>query len=304
MTVLLAMAFAGAAAPADQDLEVHVTVDSEEVELGKAFSLTVTLSWSKALSPKTWNEHQLSPLTYRLIETERQERDGRIEEIRRYQCHAFSLEDITLPAPVFKGSPSKGGPERVARGEALTIRVKRMLDPEAPGEVELPGELWPDRSSETRSFWYVGGGLTLAILLLVVWYIRRPGAVQAALGKPPHLEARERLEHLRSLEPHSIEEIDAYYVEASALIREYINAGFEVRAPSMTTEQFLNSTDTSRALRAPQRDLLSEFLKLCDLVKFGRHAPSASDRERLLEAAEQFLAETEPARSNEGSVES
>jgi hypothetical protein len=106
------------------------------------------------------------------------------------------------------------------------------------------------------------------------------------------VRATQRLQRLRERRPKSAAEIDSYYVEASAILREYIGERFALRAPEMTTEEFLNAPQTARALHASHRDLLSEFLTHCDMVKFACHMPTASDRERLLEAATIFLEET------------
>ncbi len=117
----------------DEEIGIHVTAEARDVELGKAFSLTVVCVWSKALVPGEWRDQALAPLVVRLEETTRREDDGHVEETRRYRCYAFISGDVAVPAMSFKASPRDGGPERIASADALTFRVKPALTGEAAG---------------------------------------------------------------------------------------------------------------------------------------------------------------------------
>lgn len=301
----LALAFALVAAYGneitvpDKDIQVRITAGADEVELGKAFPLTVVRTWSRELLPDEWSDGQLSPLVVRLKETMRREDDRHVEETRLYECYAFSLEDVTIPAPLFKARPKDDGPARVVSGKEVTLRVKRLLNPESPGSAELPGELLPKRSTFPWLPWSGGGAAVLAGLVLLFWHLRRRaerlGAMPAVPIVAPHVRALERLQRLRMRQPNSASEIDSYYVEASALMREYIGERFAMRVQERTTEEFLTAPQTAQLLKHSHRAVLEEFLTRCDFVKFGRHAPNAPDREKLLEAAERFVEETRPS---------
>jgi hypothetical protein len=289
---------------AKEDLRLRITAGAEEVEFGKAFPLTVVRVWRKDLVPGDWSDQALQPLVLKLASRTTREDDQRIEETRRYQAYAFSRDDVVVPAPAFKARPRDGGADLVVSGPELRFRIKPALQSETPGPAELPGEPLAEPFPWLRWSLVLAGGL-LALLLLL-WYLRRrarrPRPVQVAPPVAPHVRALQRLHRLREKQPATPDEVQAFYVEASAAVREYIEEQFSVRAPEMTTEEFLNAPQTARALQATHRTMLSEFLAHCDLVKFARHTPTEKDRERLLEAAARFVMETRTGELSEMAV--
>jgi len=81
-------------------------------------------------------------------------------------------------------------------------------------------------------------------------------------------------------------------ITAGCIVRRYLEDRFVVRAPEMTTEEFLEATARSAVLQPGQRQLLGDFLAESDLVKFARHVPTLADSDRVLGAAERFVDET------------
>ncbi|MHC4973711.1 MAG: hypothetical protein ACYTG3_15405 [Planctomycetota bacterium] len=247
------------------DAPLTIRAGAPEVELGKAFPLTVVRTWSRGQAPAAWNDEALAPIEVRLLEATRREDDRRVEETRRYLGYAFSLTDVRVPG--------------------LELRVKRALDPATPGPAELPGEL-----AEPSSPWPTWAAVGAALLAGFVLLLRRrkmPPAVAAPVASPeppapgPHVRALERLARLRRQQPQGHDETQAYYVEASEAVRDYVGERFAVPADVMTTEQLIEA-------QAP----LARMMPACDLVKFARHAPTATERERLLDAAETYVRET------------
>ena len=129
---------------------------------------------------------------------------------------------------------------------------------------------------------------------LMMWYSRwraqLPGAAQPRL--PPHEWALQMLQRIREVQPQTSEQVKSCYVSASSVLRTYIGERFAVFFPGMTTEEFLVTPRVLAELQGPHRDSLTDFLELCDLVKFARHLPTEGDRTGLLSAAETFVLET------------
>jgi len=93
-------------------------------------------------------------------------------------------------------------------------------------------------------------------------------------------------------------EIERFFVILSAILREYIENRFLVRAPERTTEEFLEEAARDRALQG-HRSRLGEFLSLCDQVKFARYTPEESAIQGAFDVTKRFLEET---RSDEPQV--
>ncbi len=302
----------------DEELSLRIHAEAGEVELGRAFPLTVVRVWAKDLEPEPWRDELLAPLVVRPVEATRREDGRRVEETRRFQAYAFHRERVVVPAPSFRARPEGGGPERVATGAALDIPVAPALPAGTAGEPELPGEPLPEPTVEPFPWvrWSARAGLLLVALVLggaIRSRMRRARALQegpAPLAPPvppvlPHVRALERLQRLRALEPQGSGEIEAYHVEASALLRDYLEERFAIRSRERTTQELLAAPETTRAAQALPRSLLSQALSHCDLVKFARHPSGAPDRARLVEAAERFVVETRPeeARRDSGATD-
>lgn len=264
LTLALAAACGDATPIAARPL--RITAGAPAVELGKAFPLTVVRTWSKGQAPAAWDDAALAPLEVRLLERSRREDSRRVEETLRYEGYAFSLADIRAPG--------------------LELRVQRALDPETPGPAELPGEPLPEPAPRWP-FRAALGAVLIAAFVLLLRRRRRPPAVAAPApvveppAPGPHVLALERLARLRGRQPQGREELTAYHVEASGIVRDYVGERFAVHADVMTTEELIERS-------AP----LARVLPPCDLVKFARHLATAAERERLLDAAEAYVRET------------
>ena len=86
-------------------------------------------------------------------------------------------------------------------------------------------------------------------------------------------------------------------MELSDIVRRYIEARFGLRAPELTTEEFLAEAGRSADLTPSHRSLLSAFLERCDRVKFARYSPGDTESHEALQLARQFLRETRDAPS-------
>ena len=104
------------------------------------------------------------------------------------------------------------------------------------------------------------------------------------------------LRRLEALEERGLpvaQTVDAWYVELSDIVRRYIEDRHCVRAPELTTEEFLLEARRSVAFSAAHRDLLSTFLGRCDRVKFARYSPQEDESRSALQVARRFLTEAE-----------
>ncbi len=85
---------------------------------------------------------------------------------------------------------------------------------------------------------------------------------------------------------------DAWFVELSAIMRRYLEGRFRVRAPELTTEEFLQEARRSPDLDDEHRERLGEFLERCDRVKFAGWRPTTDESLATLGTARAFVDET------------
>ncbi|HET7506231.1 MAG TPA: hypothetical protein VFK02_34665 [Kofleriaceae bacterium] len=200
----------------------------------------------------------------------------------------FEMLDARKAAGASAGKPQ----------EVLTDEVPLEITPipaeaaSAPLKLAL-GELDPD----------VGGIGWLTILgLASAAAVVGSGSVLAYRT----LRARRRIEQqrsaydeavaqLRALEdrgPPDTETADAWFVALSAIVRRYLELRYEIRAPELTTEEFLQVATARPELSGEHRTLLSLFLERCDRVKFAGYRPDADESLATLKAARGFVEDT------------
>ena len=65
-----------------------------------------------------------------------------------------------------------------------------------------------------------------------------------------------------------------------------------MKAPDMTTEEFLWSLEKSQYLTVTQNETLKQFLSSCDIVKFAKFIPGNEDGKESLVLARKLVEET------------
>ena len=110
--------------------------------------------------------------------------------------------------------------------------------------------------------------------------------------KTPWEEACEQLEALAKSPLLAQGKMEEYYRRLSDIVRRYFEAQFNIRAPEMTTEEFLVSLQDSPVLTDMQRGVLREFLVCCDMVKFARHRPGIEEAHKNTQLARRLIDET------------
>ena len=92
------------------------------------------------------------------------------------------------------------------------------------------------------------------------------------------------------MHPASVKE---FSVAISEVVRQYIEAAFQVTATHRTTEEFLHDLlSSSNAALAAHRGLLADFLQHCDMAKFAGVGLSMQIMESLHRSARSFVIET------------
>ncbi len=192
------------------------------------------------------------------------------------------------PIPAFFGD---GG---TASAPGLSLHVRDVTSGEAAelqrfaanfGPMDPPNGLW--RMAAIALLALLLGGAAMAGWLL--WRKRStPG--NASMPETPWDAAHARLQHLLAMGRSH----DAFYVELSDILRQYIEARFGLRALEETTPEFLDGLATCADVNEEHHCLLAAVLRQCDRVKFAQYAPSLEDMRRSHAAVARFVHETIP----------
>jgi len=287
VTVLLAQE----APIAGVELALEVVPPEGAIEFGVPFELSVVQTWQRTFEVEEWGVEKLDPLVAELVEETRRENPTHVEETRRFTCYAFALDEVVLPALFLRARSSADGTQRLALGDELRLVVGSGLPLEDTGVMELPRDLFP------APFPWALVLATLALLSssgFVVHRIRsgRTRVESEVPPEPAHLVARRRIALLRDRSLETREEVRAFHVEISSILRTYLEGRFEVEPTGKTTDEFFADPATERALEPEVRASLRALLARSDLVKYAGQASGAEERESLLVTIETFVEET------------
>lgn len=223
---------------------------------------------------------------------EREEAEGKTRRlIREYEIEPEFEGVLKFPALEAYYHQKDQVKEEMIQVEPMEVMVKPASA--AAGQLEMR----PMRGLVTvaqmeqhrRRVWpWVVGGLAAFVLVvaLVVYLIRRPKP--APPPRPAHEVAMERLRGLVARRLIENGQIEPFFVEITAIVREYIEQAFHVRAPEQTTEEFLAGI-ASQAGVARHRSMLEPFLTAADEVKFARVTPAPPIIQRAFDTARDFI---------------
>lgn len=144
----------------------------------------------------------------------------------------------------------------------------------------------------TFAWWWLAAVLSAA---LAAWYLvrrYRSPAPPAAAPPAPDVLALAALDAILARDLIGRGEVKAFYIELSDVVRTYLESRFQVRAPEMTTEEFLRSVRLSQRLSPNQQEALRGFMEQSDQVKFARRQAGAEEMRASFDLAKRFVQET------------
>jgi len=207
--------------------------------------------------------------------------------IHRYVIAAYTLGKQTIPRIEIKYKYKHAKDWVKVRTNTVEINIRSVLPAAGASDIkDIKGPF-----DIFRINWIVVSVFVVLISLasaIFFFYMKRRNAKPLKL---PHETALEELQAIRAAYARG-EEVREYYAGISDCVRRYIERVFKLKAPEMTTEEFLNSLKGSGSLTLEQKDLLKSFLNACDLVKFAKYAPSSTEAETVFLTASKFVEET------------
>jgi hypothetical protein len=191
-----------------------------------------------------------------------------------------------------------GGSETGKTQEILTEEVP--IDVAPVNDETVAAKLQPERGALDEDvggvpwLWIALGGGLLVILggtAVMTWKVlgtkRRIAEQRSAYD-----DAMAALRTLEKRGAPAADDADAWFVELSAIVRSYLEHRYVIRAPELTTEEFLLEASRAKELTAEHRAQLSAFLERCDRVKFAGYRPDSAESIATLDAARAFVEDT------------
>jgi hypothetical protein len=213
--------------------------------------------------------------------------------VQWYILDTYITGKATIPKVVLRYKLKTEKDWRLLEAGEIAIEIKSILDKTGPGilmrDVKDPVLL----PSAVNKYFIPAVLFIFAVSGIAAVYLLKRNKKEAIIPrKPAHEIAYEQLEQLRGKNYIALNKIKEYYTEVSDIIRHYCENRFDLRAPEMTTEEFLMGVRDSGGLIGGHKDLLKEFLLCCDLVKFAKYAPPEDEVNSVFDSAKHFIDQT------------
>jgi hypothetical protein len=128
---------------------------------------------------------------------------------------------------------------------------------------------------------FLGVVVTILLLIFIIDYLKKkPKEKPAPPPIPAHILAWRELEALVKQHKSGDLSPELFVSELCNVLRRYIERRFELKAPELTTEEFLNLLIKDGGELKSQQTVLKQFLEFTDLVKFANQKVQDEDVEK------------------------
>ena len=287
-----------------QNVEVEGKVDNTKVQVGKPFTLDLSLKVPYGWFVE-WNDFAIDTLSEQLDIIKRSEvertadADSNVIVKQQLTLMTFDTGQIQVPAVGLTYAKSFDDPDRLkAYTDPInlysttitvdtTLAYKPIVEPIAA----------PVQMKEV--FLWILAVLLLALVVFGIWYWRKhrktkvdaDGNIVRGPVIPPYDKAVGDLEQLRQQKLWQSGKVKEYFSSLTDIAREYIEGQFGVNAVEMTTDDILEEV---KPLHFSQEtyNKLKETMEVADLVKFAKYSAANLESENAMNSMTEFVNES------------
>jgi hypothetical protein len=276
-------------------IEATAAVDKASIQIGDKFTYYLTVRAKKNIEvefPQILPEN-LAGFAIKNFGTSGKALFGKRTFKQWYLLDTYVSGEHTIPAMVIKYRTKGQSDWQELKVNEVKIEVKSVLDA-TPKQKDIRDIRGP-KSFISKAWLYVLIGLITLLIIGAVSVFIVLKKKKEEFKKPPtpaHIIAYEALTALERKDYIRRGLTQAYYTELSDIVRHYLENRFNIRAPEMTTEEFLIKVKVDSSLSLEQKGLLRDFLTACDLVKFAKHQPAEQEATLSFASAKKLIDQT------------
>lgn len=304
IVLLWMLAFALIGGLKAQQVEVEGKVESKDVQVGKPFTLDLSLKVPYGWFVE-WNDFAIDTLSEQIdiIKRGNVERtadaDSNVIVRQQLTLMTFDTGQIQLPSVGLTYAQSFDDPDRLKAytdpinlysttiAVDTTMAYRPIVEPlAAPVQMK---EVFP----------WILAVLILALVVFGIWYWlkhRKPkvdadGNIVHGPVIPPYDKAVGDLENLRQQKLWQSGKMKEYFSSLTDIAREYIEGQFGVNAVEMTTDDILEEIKPLHFSKETY-DKLKDTMEVADLVKFAKYSSSNLESENAMNSMTDFVNES------------
>ncbi|RUT80149.1 hypothetical protein [Ancylomarina longa] len=144
--------------------------------------------------------------------------------------------------------------------------------------------------------WLLGGIVFIALIILLIWYLRfrkknQPLFATSKPIEPAHVIALRKLDEIKQDKLWQTGKIKLYYSELTDTLRIYLDERFDLSTQESTTDEIMQAVDNVEVNNEWHTNL-KEILERADLAKFAKFQPLPDENERSLKFAYKIVEDT------------
>ena len=211
----------------------------------------------------------------------------------QYTLDVYLAETYPIPPARITYTLGQGHDAKQIFTTPIFVTVESVLKTEDNQLRDIKPVSTPELKISRKLMFIIIGSAVLLIAVIVVLIIivrRRKNYVAPAV--PAHIIALKALEEIKARGLVEAGEIKEYYFLISNVLRHYIENRFELMAPEMTTEEFLQELGKTTVIESKYQSILKDYLVHCDMVKFAKYSPSPDEIDEIYSIAVDFIDQT------------
>lgn len=302
--ILLILIFTLSYSFSKSEPEVNVTADSTSVLIGKRINLSLNFKSAQSydvIFPVI--EDSLSKIELLNISEPDTLFNQDLRTIKRnYVITSFDSGRYELGPYTFVYSQNNFDDYNVVKSSPLTVTFNTVAVDTTQPVKDIKPPIDPGWSL-SEFLPYIIILITLIAITAIYYYAKKKkstGKTPWVIDKPkipPHQEAFEALEKLKSEELWQQGKVKEYHIRITDILRKYIERRFGINALEMITDDILvefKKINNDSGLY----DILKNVLTLGDLAKFAKFSPLAIENEKSFDNTYLFVKRTVPAENS------
>ena len=146
--------------------------------------------------------------------------------------------------------------------------------------------------------YFIGAAVILGFITVSAWFYlrKKPQTLPVSEGEEvdtplPHAVAYEQLSAIETSDLLNRGDMEAYHTQIASVLREYINARYQIPALALTTTALLRAMLRAE-INAQCIERVQQLLANCDMVKFATYQPELSEASDRITDARWIIDET------------
>ena len=302
--LFLIMALLATTAVKAQQVEVEGKVESTKVQVGKPFTLDLSLKVPYGWFVE-WNDFAIDTLSEQIDILKRgdvvrtADADSNVIVQQQLTLMTFDTGQIQLPAVGLKYAQSFDDPMRMmAFTEPIDLYVTTIVvDTLQPYKPIVEPMAAPIQMKEV--FPWILVALLAVLLGIGIWlfvkrrivHVDEEGNIVHGPVIPPYDKAVDELKKLREEKMWQSGKVKEYFSSLTDIAREYIEGQFGVNAIEMTTDDILEEIKPLHFSKETYSKL-KDTMQVADLVKFAKYSATTLESDTALSNMTEFVNES------------